>query len=327
MSPPVESTQSFTFAQLTDPHLTSLEGVGVSDLLNKRLLGYLSWRHTRKQKYRREVLDKLVQDIHTHGPDHIVITGDLTQVGLPAEFQEARHWLDSLGLPEHVTVIPGNHEAYALRSWDRLLSVWEPYLQSDSDWSTSSLSSNPSTLFPTIRIRGEVAFIGLSSAYPSLPFLAVGKVDEEQLHRFSCVMENLSTRNLFRVILIHHPPVPGSIKWRKRLTNAEAFQSVMNRYGAELVLHGHSHRLSRSHFDGLSRATPVIGLPAASRKDGVSEYRAGYNLYQVTRKATGWELKISTHILATPRDTVCLDHEEVLVMGISANQECLQPPP
>ena len=315
-----EPTPTFTFAQLTDPHLTSLEEVGISDLLNKRMLGYLSWRHTRKQTYRREVLDVLVQDLQTHHPDHIVVTGDLTQVGLPAEFQEARNWLDSLGLPENVTVIPGNHEAYALPSWDRLLATWEPYLVSDSDWSDPDSGSTYSSLFPTVRIRGEVALIGLSSAYPSLPFLAVGKIDEAQLSRLSGLMRDLSQRHLFRVVLIHHPPVPGSIKWRKRLTNGKALQSVLNQHGAELVLHGHSHRLSRSSFDGLSHAVPVIGLPAASRKDGASYYRAAYNLYRVTRQDKGWELKISTHVLSPSGDTVHLAHEEVLIMNPCTDQ-------
>lgn len=322
-----EPNQSFTFAQLTDPHLTTLEGVCLSDLLNKRLLGYVSWRHTRKQKYRREVLDILVQDLQGHNPDHIVVTGDLTQVGLPAEFQEARHWLDSLGLPVEVTVIPGNHEAYALRSWDRLLTTWEPYLVSDSDWDDSRTGAAWSSLFPTVRVRGHVAFIGLSSAYPSLPFLAVGKIDEDQLRRFSRLMETLSARNLFRVILIHHPPVPGSITWRKRLTNGAAFQSVLDQYGAELILHGHSHCLSRSSFKGLSHATPVIGLPAASRKDGVSDYQAAYNLYRVTRQENGWELKISTHVLSSSGDTVLLRHEEVLRQSSRTDHTSLQTSP
>ena len=44
------------FAQISDPHLSSLEGVRPGDLLNKRALGYLSWRRKRRFEHRPEVL-------------------------------------------------------------------------------------------------------------------------------------------------------------------------------------------------------------------------------------------------------------------------------
>ena len=45
------------FAQLSDPHLSTLNNVHPRDLLNKRALGYLSWLHRRRHEHRREVLD------------------------------------------------------------------------------------------------------------------------------------------------------------------------------------------------------------------------------------------------------------------------------
>ncbi|RLA48224.1 MAG: metallophosphoesterase, partial [Gammaproteobacteria bacterium] len=46
---------SQTFAQISDPHLSSLEGVHARDLLNKRVFGYLSWRRKRRFEHRAEV--------------------------------------------------------------------------------------------------------------------------------------------------------------------------------------------------------------------------------------------------------------------------------
>ena len=102
------------FAHLSDPHLTSLDGVRWRQLLNKRVLGYLSWRRRRRAEHRSEVLDVLLEDLGTTRPEHIVITGDLTHTGLPDEFHQARLWLDRLGAAERVTVVPGNHDALAL---------------------------------------------------------------------------------------------------------------------------------------------------------------------------------------------------------------------
>ena len=301
---------SFTFGHLTDPHLTSLKHVHVQDLVNKRALGYFSWRYNRQHEYRRETLDALVLDLKAHNPDHIVVTGDLTQVGLPAEFQEARQWLDSLGPPSGVTVIPGNHEAYVSSPWERTLALWEPYLVSDTDGAQQASRADPSSIFPSLRIRGNVALIGLSSACPSLPFLAVGKVDPGQLQRFEQLMAELSVRDFFRVVLIHHPPVPGSIKWRKRLTNSKAVTKILSQYGAELVLHGHSHRMSRSVLGDHPLEIPVIGLPAGSRCDGPPDCRARYNLYQVTRSSSGWELSLSTHGFSPTDNTVVVEKNE-----------------
>ena len=39
---------SQTFAQISDPHLSTLEDVNPRELFNKRALGYLSWRRKRR---------------------------------------------------------------------------------------------------------------------------------------------------------------------------------------------------------------------------------------------------------------------------------------
>ncbi len=72
----------------------------ISQLFNKRLLGYLSWRRKRRLVHRRDIVDSLVKDLHAICPDHIVVTGDLTHIGLPDEFAEAAQWLPCLGLPD-----------------------------------------------------------------------------------------------------------------------------------------------------------------------------------------------------------------------------------
>ena len=71
------------FAQLSDPHLTSLQRVRWRQLMNKRVLGYLSWHRKRRAEHRGEVLDALLCDLRQTQPEHIVITGDLTHIGLP----------------------------------------------------------------------------------------------------------------------------------------------------------------------------------------------------------------------------------------------------
>ena len=73
-----QEEEGYLFAHISDPHLSTLDGVRRRDLLNKRLLGYLSWRSHRREEHRSEVLAALVRDLERLSPRHTVITGDLT---------------------------------------------------------------------------------------------------------------------------------------------------------------------------------------------------------------------------------------------------------
>src|SRR5437879_13121470 len=105
-------TDTFTLAHLSDPHLPPLPAARLRDLAGKRALGYLNWTRNRHKYHRREVLDALVADMRAQAPDHIAVTGDLINLALEAEFEPSRAWLESVGAAQHVTVIPGNHDAY-----------------------------------------------------------------------------------------------------------------------------------------------------------------------------------------------------------------------
>jgi len=285
---PTPPTGSFTLAHVSDLHLTSLKGTTIAQLLNKRVLGYLSWWRKRRRVHRLDIVEALLEDLKTTRPDHIAVTGDLTHIGLPNEFADAGQWLARLGPPDQVTVIPGNHEAYVGKKWSAQLSAWAPYLNSDD----KPDSFRTGEFFPSLRIRGKVALIGLSSAKPSLPFLAVGSLDEKQLNRLASLLKKTGEAGLLRVVLIHHPPVPGTIKWRKRLIGSNAFAEVIARCGAELILHGHTHTETFSEMQTPAGNVPVIGAPSASEMNPHSRRCAKYNLYAIERDDDGWSLKM-----------------------------------
>jgi len=180
------------------------------------MLGYFSWWRKRRVVHSLEIIESLLSDLRNTRPDHIAVTGDLTHLGLPHEFAEARHWLTLLGIPEQVTVVPGNHEAYAGRHWSRSCAIWAPYLKSDVQQDFSSTA----VFFPSLRIRGQVALIGLCSARPSLPFLAIGSLGKKQLTELAGLLKKTGEAGLMRIILIHHPPVAGTYN------GASALQTV-----------------------------------------------------------------------------------------------------
>ncbi len=275
------------FAQLSDPHLSTLQGVHAKDLFNKRALGYLSWLRRRRFEHRREVLDALQQDLDLDDIDQLLVTGDLTHIGLPDEFEQSRDWLQQLGEPTQVALVPGNHDACVAAPWSETFALWEEYMASDED---SGLAPG----FPTLRVRGDIAFIGLSTGCPKPPLMATGTLGAEQIERLPALLEKTAERDLFRVVYLHHSPLAGQEKWRKRLTDAAAIQAILEDHGAELVLHGHGHRTHHSTLASRSGDLPVIALPSASALGLHGADIAHYNRYTVARDASGWELGIET---------------------------------
>jgi len=273
------SEGGWVLAHFSDPHLTSLKDIGATDLLSKRLLGYLSWRRRRRHEHRPEVLDALIADIESVRPDHVAITGDLTHLGTRQEFKEAADWLPRVGTPQHVTLVPGNHDTYVSEPWEGTFSLWSPYMRSDGPDAGSG--NGPDSVFPSLRVRGNVALIGVSSAVPSSPLLATGRIGKRQMELVSRLLRQAREAGLYRVLLLHHPPVPGSIRWRKRLTDAPALASVVSEQGVDLVLHGHAHRSYMNWLDTPGGRAPVVGACSASELAEHPPRRAQYHLYRI----------------------------------------------
>jgi 3',5'-cyclic AMP phosphodiesterase CpdA len=263
----------------------------IRPLLGKRLLGWLSWRVRRSKNHRGEVLDALVDDLAVTRPDQIAITGDLTNVSLEAEFAAAREWLRRIGAPEQVTAVPGNHDAYVrvprARSWD----LWSEYLVSDRDGrvllGANSTSDAAGLSFPSLRLRAPLAIVGVCSALPTPPFFASGEVGADQLERLERALVELADGDLFRVVLIHHPPGPRATSARRGLRDARALCDVLRRAGAELVLHGHLHRTSVVSLEGPHGPIPVVGGRSASDVGRRPKKRAQYHLFDI--EASGRE--------------------------------------
>lgn len=271
---------AFTLAHLSDPHLAPLPAPRWRDLAGKRAFGYLNWTRNRQKFYRREVLDRLVKDLQAQRRDHIAVTGDLVNIALRAEFAPARSWLQSVGTPEHVTVVPGNHDAYVRATQHCFAEVWGDYLRGDD-----AGTANP-VAFPLVRRRGPLTLIGVSTAVPTPPLMATGWLGQGQLDALGRLLSQLSAEQRFRVLLIHHPL--RSDAWDKRLTDSQALLALLQRHGVELILHGHDHAHSTMWFDGPHGRIPAIGVPAASAIAHGHTPAAAYNLFSIEREGDAW---------------------------------------
>lgn len=270
---------TFTLAHLSDPHLPSLPTPRLSDLAGKRGLGYLNWTRNRHKVHKREVLDTLVSDMQAQVPDHIAITGDLVNLALEAEFASSRAWLESVGAPDRVTVIPGNHDAYVRATQHRFAETWGSYLAGDD-------TPDRGVIFPAVRRRGPLALISVSSAVPTPPLMATGWLGPSQLDALERILTGLSAEQTFRVLLIHHPL--RSDAHAKRLIDSSQLLALLKRHGVELVLHGHDHIHSTIWIDGPNGSIPAIGVPSASALAHGRYPAAAYNLFSIRRDGAAW---------------------------------------
>jgi 3',5'-cyclic AMP phosphodiesterase CpdA len=259
----------FRLAHLSDPHIGPLPKPRWRELIGKRATGYLNWRQGgRSRAHDMKALNALVADMRAQNPDHVALTGDICNIGLPGEFPMAAKWLHTIGAPENVSVAPGNHDVYLRSSVKHMTRELSPWMRGDDGGQS----------FPYLRRRDGVAIIGLCTGIPTLPFVAAGKLGDEQLARLEKMLRD--TRDEVRVVLLHHPPVDGGGGIRN-LGDHRLFADVLSREGAELVLHGHSHSISRKSMQGPQGPIPVLGICSASSIGRNPRRRAAYYLIDI----------------------------------------------
>jgi 3',5'-cyclic AMP phosphodiesterase CpdA len=251
------------------------------ELLNKRITGFVNYRRGRQKIHDMELLALMVADIRAQAPDHIACTGDLCNVGLPSEWKTSRVFLEGLGPPETVSFVPGNHDAYVPGSLEGVLAECGGWTKGDD---------GTSAVFPYLRRRGPVAIVGLSSAIPTAPFVASGRLGRRQLGAAETMLAGLAPEKCFRLVLVHHPPHVGGAKAGRNLTDARAFEGMMRRVGAELVIHGHNHVGSLAWLETPNGRAPVIGAPSASSRASPLTHGAEYNMYAIGKDESGFVL-------------------------------------
>jgi 3',5'-cyclic AMP phosphodiesterase CpdA len=268
----------FRLAHLSDPHIRDFSDLQLRDLLGKRAVGGLNLILFRRRKHRPELLQAMQADLRTRTVDHLAITGDLSNLSLESEWRAAVRWIEGLGWgPERITVIPGNHDTYveqAVRSggFERLFA---PYQRAD----VRDVRSVDQT-YPFVRLRGEVALVGVNTCVPTGDLAAWGQIGEAQLGRIERLLTAPELAGKTRVLLIHHPPVAHRPPENRNLRDRARLGALLARTGCELVLHGHDHRDEFAQLDGPAGAIPVFGVGSASYS-GSPERRSRYNVYEI----------------------------------------------
>jgi len=277
---------NFTLAHFSDLHLGPLpKGAAFHAFRVKRMIGAASWAFTRRKKHQPDIAEALLQDIRAHKPDHIAFTGDAANIASPLEFPILRQWLDRLGKPQDVSFTPGNHDAYVPVAHEKALGLFAPFMASDMKTETA---------FPFVRLRRNVALIGLNSAEPRGLHSAQGRLGPTQREQLRLRLRQLRAKGFYRLVMIHHPPGPGLASRFRNLTDAPELKSILCDEAVELVIHGHNHRRELNWLDQGSARVPAIGVPSATMTE-LDHHPAEWNLYDISRHKGGWRTLVKIH--------------------------------
>jgi 3',5'-cyclic AMP phosphodiesterase CpdA len=268
---PALSGNTLRFAHLSDLHLPHEPRLRLREHFSKRQLSVWSWRRRRLLQIP-GVLRALHAEMSAHRPDRILVTGDLINFSLPAEFSAAARWLETLPAP--VSLVPGNHDALVpvsqAEGWGHL-----------ARWSTAGE-------WPYVHRHGGVSFIGLKSALPTAPLLASGRLGVEQCRRLAQVLGGEREAGQLRIVLLHHPPVDGVVNLRKELVDRRELRAVLREQGAELVLHGHARNARLDALQGPTGPIACLCVPSSSALPNPHDEAARWHLLELPASGAGW---------------------------------------
>jgi 3',5'-cyclic AMP phosphodiesterase CpdA len=272
-------------AHFSDLHLLSLAGVPPWRFLNKRLTGYANLRLKRGHIHRSSYVRAIAQEIVRAKVDHVVITGDLTNLALEPEFELAKMLLrDDLGLhPDDVSIVPGNHDLYTrgASSSKRFSTYFAEYLRSDLPELAVDVGVG---MFPYVKLRGPAAIIGLSSAVPRPPFVAAGKLGKKQLAALTQILRHPEVQKRTPVILLHHPahnPRSQLKALLEGLHDATLLWTSVHDVARGMVLHGHLHKRIQRSLPTATGHMHAVGATSASLHHDSGAKMAGFNLYVI----------------------------------------------
>jgi 3',5'-cyclic AMP phosphodiesterase CpdA len=271
-------------AHLSDLHCLALD-VPMSRFLNKRLTGWANIRLKRGSIHRTAYVHAIAREIGRRNVDHVVVTGDLTNLALDGEFELARDVLEhELGLPpSQVTIVPGNHDVYT-----RGALVTRRFERHFGPWLTSDLPElavdTAGARLPIVKLRDKVAIVALSSAWPQPPMVAAGELGEEQRAALARVLAHPEVAKRTLVLALHHPALHAWSRtkaWLEGLRDAPELLALLASVPRGVLLHGHLHRREQRTITTREGKVLQVGATSASLHHDAPERMAGFNLYDI----------------------------------------------
>ena len=221
-----------TIIHISDLHFHSYPQK-LSEFNAKRILGATNLLIRRAREFPLKRAKLLVEIIQKMEWDHLVISGDITQLSLEKEFSLAREILDPLLIKsERVTVIPGNHDRY-INQHDGT-DLFTKYFGEFFGKNEIHVSE----------INQKWVLVGWDSAHPNDLRTAAGTVKNITIQATEKLLQNFPDQTNF--IVVNHYPLTFPEDWKfdrsHELYNLVPVRNwILQNPQIRLYLHGHIH--------------------------------------------------------------------------------------
>lgn len=306
---------------ISDLHILHLDKPRPWQFLNKRLVGGLNLLLNRSKAHSVRVVERALEHLDGLDVDHIVISGDLTNLALKSEFAAAAEVVATIrDADSRVSIVPGNHDYYtpgAVRD-RRFETYFASYL--NSDLPDYQLSHG----YPFCHLRGEVAIIGLNSGIATPWLFATGRVGDDELEAASRLLDDGEVKKRFKIVVVHHPLLPDehhSVQFNRELKNRDEVLEMVRRKDVDLVLHGHNHYLSILKLPKLGTPGTTYICEAGSTSVGASDdpTMAGkFNIYDIEDKTLA---QVESHLFESHESGFRPWHSEVFRQQVADREQ------
>jgi 3',5'-cyclic AMP phosphodiesterase CpdA len=187
------------------------------------------------------------------GAHHVVLSGDLTEMGSPTEYEHLGELLHASGIdPDEVTLVPGNHDAYTAEDgWRRALAgPLRAFARGSAEAPGKIVERGGLVLLPIdVTVHQTVARSG-------------GELTAAAIEALEARFSDRALADKAVVVVQHHPPFgnPRS-PWHfiDGLAGYARMLTAMVRYPHVQLLHGHSHRIADRAVSLPRAPAPAIG--------------------------------------------------------------------
>lgn len=190
------------------------------------------------------------------GAHHVVISGDLTEIGAPGEYETlAETLLDSAIPADRITLVPGNHDLYtSADAWRwALAGPLAPFAKTSTGEPDRALDIGGATLLP------------VDATFHQPVTRSAGVIDAAKLEAIEKHAADPALSHRPLVIVQHHPPFvrkTSAWQWIDGLVGAVRLMALLEKFRHAFVLHGHLHAaVDRALGCGVKRifgATAVV---------------------------------------------------------------------
>ena len=272
---PWRPMKTFRFAVVSDPHIAVPETI-----------------EPKAQRFHlveisQPALEKAIAHLITLKPDFLLIPGDLTQDGEPANHAWLQQRLKELPFPSYV--IPGNHDVPSLTASDRWIGFTDfPHYYTHCGY------SDPQQIYYSQTVGEGVQLIGLNSNSFDAQGKQIGQVEKEQLIWLESELARHSDKLI--LVMIHHNVIehlPGQshheLGRRYMLDNAPQLLKILHRHGVQLIFTGHLHVQDIAHQGGIYEITT----------GSLVSYPHPYRLITAEEQDGQWHLQIESYRIDT----------------------------